>query len=91
MAQKYALFDSEGFIKAFYAEDVPVDVPVEAIPITDKQWQEILEYSQRWRLVDGKIVAYEPPPPPPQSAPESIEQRVDRLVGEAVKKALDLR
>lgn len=60
---KYAIFDNFGFPKAFYSKDIHGDnIPVEAIEITDEQWQEFLNNQgyRRWDFIAGDVVAFDP-------------------------------
>ncbi|MGO4449130.1 hypothetical protein AB4Y96_09400 [Phyllobacterium sp. TAF24] len=53
-------------------------IPVDAIEITDEQWQELISNSGRRRWVDGKVVVYDPPPVPPV-IPDRLSRRQFRL------------
>ena len=66
MGQKYAVFDEQGFPKAFYDKDIHGDkIPQDAIPITDDQWLEFINNQGRrkWDFETNQIVNYEPPQP----------------------------
>ncbi|KVC87936.1 phage tail protein [Burkholderia ubonensis] len=68
MGQKYAAFDAQGNITAFYDSiDSPVPQGVTVIDISDEQWRDLINaQSAGKRLVvdgTGKPVALDPPPP----------------------------
>jgi len=63
---KYAIFDENGFPKAFYSPDIHGDnIPKEAIEITDEQWLEFINNQgrRRWDFEKKEVVEYVPPPP----------------------------
>lgn len=71
---KYATFDNDGFPIGFYDESIHGErlvgggpnpntlIPLDAVGITDDQWEELLEFQGMRRWVDGEIVEYEPEP-----------------------------
>lgn len=59
---KYATFDADGFLVAFYDDEINV-IPEGAVRITDEQWRDLLNH-QGFRRWDGAdVVAYDPPTP----------------------------
>ena len=63
---KYAIFDEQGFPKAFYDKAIHGDkIPEEAIEITDEQWLEFINNQgrRRWDFEKKEVVEYVPPPP----------------------------
>lgn len=61
MGQKFAAYDGHGAINAFYdSEDSPVPEGIDAIEITDAQWQECLA-SPGHTVVGGALAAPQPP------------------------------
>jgi len=79
MGQKYAIFDEQGFPKAFYDEDIHEDkIPQEAISITDEQWYEFINNQgrRRWDFEKKEVVEYIPPPP---SLDEVKQQKLHQL------------
>lgn len=41
---KFAIFDNNGFLAAFYSSDIHGNnIPTEAIQIRDEQWQEFID------------------------------------------------
>lgn len=74
---KFAVFTEEGFPAGFYAEDVHGPrmvndiqnpdclIPLEAIEITECQWQEFINNSGYRKWINGDVAAYEPPAPEP--------------------------
>jgi hypothetical protein len=64
MAQKFAAYDAQGVITAFYdSVDSPVPDGVTAIEITYTQWQTCLG-NPGWTVANGVLVAPVPPAPP---------------------------
>jgi hypothetical protein len=67
MSQKFAAYDSTGAIIAYYdSEDSPVPVGVNAIEITDAQWQTCIS-NPGWTVANGELVA----PASPTSAQQA--------------------
>lgn len=62
---KFALFDAEGFPRAFYSPDVNPEIPEDAVEITEEQWEEFISYPLARRWVDGQVAPYDPPLAPP--------------------------
>jgi len=57
MGQKFAAYDAQGNITSFYdSEDSPVPAGVNAIGITDSQWQACLS-TPGYKVVSGALVA----------------------------------
>jgi len=63
---KYAIFDEQGFPKAFYDKEIHGDkIPSEAIEITEEQWHEFNNNQgfRKWDFENKQVVVYEPPQP----------------------------
>lgn len=61
MSQKFAAFDAQGNITAFYDNiDSPVPIGVNAIQITDAQWQTCIS-TPGFTVKSGALVAPSPP------------------------------
>lgn len=57
----YAVFDTDGFAKAFYDTDFhKYELPAGAVEITREQWLELNEHPFTRKWVDGTIVEVEP-------------------------------
>ncbi len=57
-----AVFDINGFPSGFYSDELHGEnIPVEAIEITEEQWQEFINHPRLRKWVDGDVVAAEPP------------------------------
>jgi hypothetical protein len=81
---KFAVFNEIGLPTSFYAEDIhgsrTIDgapnpdtmIPIEAVEITDDQWQELLGLRYRW---DGEKTVEYTPPPQPEPVPSTISDR----------------
>lgn len=66
---KHAIFNADGFPTAFYSDELHGEsIPSGAIPITEGQWQELVDNQGLRRWADGEVVPYEPPAPPPSAA-----------------------
>lgn len=65
MGQKYAVFDENGFPKAFYDSDIHSSIPSEAIAISEEQWLEFINNQGKrvWDFRTKSIKVYTPPPP----------------------------
>ncbi|HDR9259632.1 TPA: hypothetical protein QDB21_005654 [Burkholderia vietnamiensis] len=66
MGQKYAAFDAQGNITAFYDSvdsPVPAGVP-NTVEITQEQWQTCINQQGQWHVVSGALA----PVPPPTAA-----------------------
>ncbi len=75
----YATFNEAGFATGFYPSDVFPDVldengefvsrnesiPVDAIEVTEEERNNFVTRPQFWRLVNGKVEAFEPEEPVP--------------------------
>lgn len=71
---KKAVFNSNGFPLAFYDVEINGDgIPAEAIDIADQEWREFINNQGRRRMVDGKVVPYNPPPVP-DPVPELVSR-----------------
>lgn len=62
MGQKYAAYDIEGNISAFYdSVDSPIPTSVtQTIELTNAQWQTCANEQGRWLVADGELVAAAP-------------------------------
>lgn len=61
MGQKFAAYDAQGAITAYYDSiDSPAPEGIETIEITDEQWQTCIA-TQGWTIVSGALVAPTPP------------------------------
>ncbi|MDL2202012.1 hypothetical protein QQF51_04925 [Brucella intermedia] len=59
---KYAIFDMHGMPTAFYSADINgVDIPKNAVEITESQWNEFLNNQGARRWDCGQVVEYTPP------------------------------
>ncbi|KUZ99235.1 hypothetical protein [Burkholderia ubonensis] len=62
MSQKYAAFDVQGNITAFYDSiDSPAPEGVQAIEITDAEWQACISQQGQWRVSSGALAQVPPP------------------------------
>lgn len=55
---KYTILDENELPMAFYSDDIHLDIPKEAIEITEDQWLECINNQGQRRLVDGELVEY---------------------------------
>lgn len=61
MAEKFAIFDEQGFPVAFYAEGVHEEIPVSAVRLSDSQWHDLVS-NQGLRRWDGaNVINFDPP------------------------------
>ena len=65
MGQKYAVFDTNGFPKAFYDDEIHEKIPGDAVEITEQQWLEFVnnQGKRKWDFTKNDVVVYEPPLP----------------------------
>ena len=65
MGKKYAVFDQNGFPKAFYDDEIHENIPLEAIPISEQDWLEFINNQGRriWDFQTSTVKVYTPPPP----------------------------
>ncbi|MCL7998008.1 hypothetical protein M8994_07110 [Brucella sp. 21LCYQ03] len=57
----FAVFDAQGYSEGFYTPDIHGgSIPKNAVQITEQQWQELLQYSNTRKWVDGKIEEAQP-------------------------------
>ncbi|KUZ66893.1 hypothetical protein WI36_24320 [Burkholderia ubonensis] len=63
MGQKFAAFDAQGNITAFYdSVDSPVpDGVANTVEITQDQWQTCINQQGKWHVVDGALAQVPPP------------------------------
>lgn len=62
MGQKYAAFDAQGNITAFYDSiDSPVPEGGQAIEITEAEWQACISQQGQWHVVSGALAQVPPP------------------------------
>lgn len=79
MGQKYAAFDATGKIIAYYdSVDSPLPSGVNAIPISDKQWQLSLASPGGFIIVNRTLTANLTPPPPP--TPPTLSQQAQKAL-----------
>ena len=78
---KYAIFDAQGFPKAFYTPEVHTNIPKKAIKITDEQWLEFInnQGQRKWDFTKNDVVVYEPPPPTPEELKAQIQKQLLNL------------
>jgi len=57
---KYAIFDSKGFPKAFYDDEIHDKIPDNAIKITEEEWKEFIEHQgkRRYDFTEKRIKKY---------------------------------
>jgi hypothetical protein len=79
LGQKYVVVDGDGRALAFYAANFSPSIPPEAIPISDEDWAEWSQASQRKRWQDGALVDAPAPASGPPPVPTSITARQARL------------
>lgn len=67
---EYAIFDGDGFPIGFYHEalhgvlgEPDSTIPIDAVPITTQQWQELLAHPGKRKWQDGQVVPCDPPKP----------------------------
>jgi hypothetical protein len=58
---KYTTLDANGLPTAFYSDDIHENIPVDAIQITDEQWQECINNQGTRQFIDGVLVTYVAP------------------------------
>lgn len=87
---KFAVFTGEGLPAGFYVEDIhgfrEIDgkpnpdclIPLDAIQITEQQWQAFINNNGRRKWSDGHVVPYQPPSPEPV-IPDRLSRRQFRL------------
>jgi hypothetical protein len=61
---KKAIFDSDGFPVAFYADDINPVIPPGTVDITDEQWQDFLMHQPLRKWENGQVVVVAPSAPP---------------------------
>ncbi|WP_457635771.1 hypothetical protein [Persephonella sp.] len=88
---KYAVFDKQGFPKAFYTPDVHTNIPKKAIKITDEQWFEFInnQGKRKWDFDKNDVVVYEPPPPPLNELKTQRQKELLQIEKTRVQKILD--
>jgi len=83
MSKKYAAFNAQGAIVAFYdSNDSPVPSSATVIEITDAEWQSCLSTSG-YAVVDGALVA-----PTPLTAAQIEAQQTAQALAASVQSAL---
>jgi Domain of unknown function (DUF4376) len=76
MGQKFAAYDSTGAITAYYdSADSPVPAGVNAIAITDAQWQTALS-QPGWTVADGALAYVTPPGPALSDVQASVKAAI---------------
>ncbi len=79
MTQKYAAFDAQGSITAFYdSVDSPVPAGVNVIEITHDQWLACISQQGQWYVADGAL-AQVPPPTAEQQLAVAQQAQMDVL------------
>ncbi|KWK48075.1 hypothetical protein WT81_04840 [Burkholderia stagnalis] len=62
MGQKFAAFDAQGNITAFYDSiDSPVPEGIQAIEITNAEWQMCISQQGQWHVSSGALARVPPP------------------------------
>ena len=91
MGQKYAVFDAQGFPKAFYDDEINTSIPQEAIPISEQQWREFIENQgfRKWNFKTNKIEVYTPPLPTLQEAQTRKQKELLALQKQRIQNTLD--
>jgi hypothetical protein len=62
---KYAQYDQDGNIIAFYSPDIHKTIPSNTIQITEEQWQGCLVNQGRYKVINNQL-SYSSPEPPTQ-------------------------
>lgn len=88
---KYAIFDEQGFPKAFYDDQIHTDIPKEAIQITEQQWLEFVnnQGKRKWDFDEKVVVVYEPPPPSLNELKAQKQKELLRLEKQRLNDILD--
>ena len=88
---KYAIFDKQGFPKAFYDSEIHTDIPKDAIEISDEQWFEFInnQGKRKWDFAKNDVVVYEPPPPTPEELRDRIQKQLLNLEKQRVNEVCD--
>ncbi len=78
---KYAIFDNQGFPKAFFDDEIHEQIPVNAIEITEEQWLEFInnQGQRKWDFAKNDVVVYEPPPPTPEELKAQTQKQLLNL------------
>lgn len=86
MAQKYAAFDAQGSITAFYdsVDSPPPEDGAGVIEITQEQWQACLVQPGQWRVENAALVQV---PPPTAEQQLAVAQQAQVAVLDAACKA----
>lgn len=86
MSQKFAAYDANGNITAYYdSVDSPAPVGVNVVAITDAQWQTCLS-TPGHRVRNGQLVA--PTPPPEAELLAQAKQAQSQLIYDACARAI---
>lgn len=89
----HAVLDADGVPQGFYLEGLHKAIPVEAVPITDAQWQALNAGGPaRLERATGKVVPHVVPPPPP--SPQARQRRALEVAsarqGELIQRVAEL-
>ena len=76
MTQRFGLFDSNGFPRAFYSDQDHSDIPVAAVQITDQQWREFLQHQGARAFRNSQVVPATPTPPVPKPPADIVTQKM---------------
>ena len=90
MGQKFAVFDTQGFPKAFYDDEVHKNIPPEAIPISEQDWLEFInnQGKRKWNFSTNKIEVYTPPSPTKIELIEQLRTAILSLQRQRLHKVL---
>ena len=88
---KFAVFDENGFPKAFYDSNIHHNIPHEAVEITEEQWLEFInnQGKRKWNFETKQVEVYEPPPPPIDELKKKVKRSLSKTTDEFIKKQLD--
>ncbi|SNZ11919.1 hypothetical protein SAMN06265182_2135 [Persephonella hydrogeniphila] len=91
MGQKYAIFDNQGFPRAFYDSDIHSNIPDNAIKITEEQWLEFIENQGKriWNFETSQVEVYISPPPPLDKAKTQKQKELINLEKQRVNQILN--
>jgi hypothetical protein len=78
---KYAQIDSDGKATGFYDRITHIQIPTDAIEITDEQWADWWPNVAFRRWQNGELVSYDPPQPPIDLTAYAADVRWRKEVG----------
>lgn len=58
---RYGVFDPAGMPQAFYWDEINLDIPENAVPLTEEQWRELVAYQGTRRWDGSRVVPFSPP------------------------------